>query len=99
MTVQISLWPYFSTDRPFLDFAPETEHLTFYSGLGILFGYIGAFITKYTIHVRIIEPTFVFVICFCSYLTAECLDLSAILGKEILMKFSEKFLKIFLKFF
>ena len=57
--------------------------MSFYSGLGILFGYVGAFITKYTIHVRIIEPTFVFVICFCSYLTAECLDLSAILGKTL----------------
>ena len=61
--------------------------MSFYSGLGILFGYVGAFITKYTIHVRIIEPTFVFVICFCSYLTAECLDLSAILGKTMVLWF------------
>ena len=70
--------------------------------LGIMFGFIGAYITKwvkwrhddvimmsllgydvifrYTIHVRIIEPTFVFVVCYSAYLTAECVDLSAILG-------------------
>ena len=29
---------------------------------------------------RIIEPTFVFVVCYSAYLTAECVDLSAILG-------------------
>ena len=80
--------------------------------LGIMFGFIGAYITKYvkghlydvtmaswwchcrvmmtslscffryTIHVRIIEPTFVFVVCYSAYLTAECVDLSAILGKS-----------------
>ena len=38
-------------------------------------------ISRYTIHVRIIEPTFVFVVCYMAYLTAECIDLSAILGK------------------
>lgn len=48
--------------------------------MGILFGFFGAYITKYTIHVRIIEPTFVFVVCYMAYLTAECLDLSAILA-------------------
>jgi len=48
--------------------------------LGIMFGFIGAYITKYTIHVRIIEPTFVFVVCYSAYLTAECVDLSAILA-------------------
>jgi len=48
--------------------------------LGICFGFFGAYITKYTIHVRIIEPTFVFVVCYMAYLTAECIDLSAILA-------------------
>ena len=48
--------------------------------LGIVFGYLGAFITKYTVNARIIEPTFVFTICFMAYLTAECFGLSAILG-------------------
>ena len=48
--------------------------------MGVVFGFIGAFITKFTIHVRVIEPTFVFAICFAAYLTAECLDLSAILA-------------------
>lgn len=48
--------------------------------LGIVFGFFGAYITKYTIHVRIIEPTFVFVVCYMAYLTAECIDLSAILA-------------------
>ncbi|CBY43581.1 unnamed protein product, partial [Oikopleura dioica] len=40
--------------------------------MGIVFGFFGAFITKYTIHVRIIEPTFVFIVCYIAYLTAEC---------------------------
>ncbi|CAG5080570.1 Oidioi.mRNA.OKI2018_I69.PAR.g9650.t1.cds [Oikopleura dioica] len=48
--------------------------------LGIVFGFFGAFITKYTIHVRIIEPTFVFIVCYIAYLTAECVDFSAILS-------------------
>jgi len=48
--------------------------------LGILFGFFGAFLTKFTENVRIIEPTFVFVVCYLCYLTAECFELSAILG-------------------
>jgi len=48
--------------------------------MGIVFGFFGAFITKYTIHVRIIEPTFVFIVCYIAYLTAECVDFSAILS-------------------
>ena len=49
--------------------------------MGVLFGLIGSFITKYTIHVRMIEPTFVFATCFVSYLTAECFGFSSILGE------------------
>ena len=41
-----------------------------------------SYIFRYTIHVRIIEPTFVFVVCYSAYLTAECVDLSAILGES-----------------
>ena len=48
--------------------------------LGIIYGFLGAFITKYTVNARIIEPTFVFTICFMAYLTAECFGLSAILA-------------------
>lgn len=48
--------------------------------LGVIYGFLGAFITKYTINARIIEPTFVFTICFMAYLTAECFGLSAILA-------------------
>lgn len=29
---------------------------------------------------RIIEPTFVFIVCYIAYLTAECVDFSAILS-------------------
>ena len=47
--------------------------------LGVIYGFLGAFITKYTINARIIEPTFVFTICFMAYLTAECFGLSAIM--------------------
>lgn len=48
--------------------------------LGVIYGFLGAFITKYTVNARIIEPTFVFTICFMAYLTAECFGLSAILA-------------------
>lgn len=48
--------------------------------LGIIYGYAGSFITKYTVHNRIIEPTFVFVTCYLAYLTAEIFHLSGIIA-------------------
>lgn len=48
--------------------------------IGVMFGYAGSFITKYTVSNRIIEPTFVFVVCYMSYLSAEVFHLSGIIA-------------------
>ncbi|XP_003802056.1 sodium/hydrogen exchanger 3 isoform X3 [Otolemur garnettii] len=48
--------------------------------LGVAFAFLLSLVTRFTKHVRIIEPGFVFVISYLSYLTAEMLSLSAILA-------------------
>ena len=48
--------------------------------IGVMFGYVGAFITKYTVSNRVIEPTFIFVVCYMSYLSAEVFHLSGIIA-------------------
>ncbi|XP_062610042.1 sodium/hydrogen exchanger 3-like [Saccostrea cucullata] len=48
--------------------------------IGIVFGFFGGFITKYTEHVKVIEPLFVFVIGYLMYLSAEMCHLSSILA-------------------
>ncbi|KAJ7360359.1 hypothetical protein OS493_016991 [Desmophyllum pertusum] len=48
--------------------------------LGLLWGLATAFVTKYTDHVRVIEPIFVFVMSYLSYLTAELFHLSGIMS-------------------
>ncbi|XP_041375066.1 sodium/hydrogen exchanger 3-like [Gigantopelta aegis] len=48
--------------------------------IGIVFGMIGGFITKYTEHVKVIEPIFVFVLGYLAYLSAEMLHWSGILA-------------------
>uniref|UniRef100_A0A8D0BU02 Sodium/hydrogen exchanger n=1 Tax=Salvator merianae TaxID=96440 RepID=A0A8D0BU02_SALMN len=48
--------------------------------VGVIFGFLLSFLTRFTKHVRSIEPGFVFVISYLSYLTAEMLSLSAILA-------------------
>ncbi|XP_025028308.1 sodium/hydrogen exchanger 3 isoform X1 [Python bivittatus] len=48
--------------------------------IGIMFAFLLSLVTRFTKHVRIIEPGFVFVISYLSYLTAEMLSLSAILA-------------------
>ncbi|XP_078054396.1 sodium/hydrogen exchanger 3-like [Mustelus asterias] len=48
--------------------------------IGITFGFLMSLVTRFTKHVRVIEPGFVFVISYLSYLTAEMLSLSAILA-------------------
>nr|XP_008532615.1 PREDICTED: sodium/hydrogen exchanger 3 [Equus przewalskii] len=47
---------------------------------GLCFGGMFSLVTRFTKHVRIIEPGFVFVISYLSYLTSEMLSLSAILA-------------------
>ncbi|XP_035175168.1 sodium/hydrogen exchanger 3 isoform X3 [Oxyura jamaicensis] len=48
--------------------------------VGILFAFLLSLVSRFTKHVRIIEPGFVFIISYLSYLTAEMLSLSAILA-------------------
>ncbi|XP_069476693.1 sodium/hydrogen exchanger 3 isoform X2 [Ambystoma mexicanum] len=50
------------------------------TAIGILFAFLMSLVTRFTKHVRIIEPGFVFVIAYLSYLTSEMLSLSAILA-------------------
>lgn len=50
------------------------------AAIGIIFAFLLSFVTRFTKHVRVIEPGFVFVISYLSYLTAEMLSLSAILA-------------------
>ncbi|GFS88130.1 hypothetical protein NPIL_208001 [Nephila pilipes] len=48
--------------------------------IGILFGLITAFLSKYTTSVAVIEPMFPFIMGYMSYLTAEMFHLSGILS-------------------
>ncbi|XP_070631033.1 sodium/hydrogen exchanger 3 [Bos indicus] len=48
--------------------------------VGIVFAFLLSLVTRFTKHVRIIEPGFVFVLSYLSYLTSEMLSLSAILA-------------------
>ncbi|XP_012515602.1 PREDICTED: sodium/hydrogen exchanger 3 isoform X2 [Propithecus coquereli] len=48
--------------------------------MGVAFAFLLSLVTRFTKHVRIIEPGFVFVISYLSYLTSEMLSLSAILA-------------------
>ncbi|XP_029445782.1 sodium/hydrogen exchanger 3 [Rhinatrema bivittatum] len=50
------------------------------TAIGIIFAFLLSLVTRFTKHVRIIEPGFVFVISYLSYLTSEMLSLSAILA-------------------
>lgn len=48
--------------------------------VGFVFGILISLLTRFTKHVQIIEPGFVFVLGYLAYLTAEMLSLSAILS-------------------
>nr|XP_054411272.1 sodium/hydrogen exchanger 3 [Pongo abelii] len=48
--------------------------------VGVVFAFLLSLVTRFTKHVRIIEPGFVFIISYLSYLTSEMLSLSAILA-------------------
>eukprot|EP00096_Caligus_rogercresseyi_P006867 TRINITY_DN2383_c0_g1_i1.p1 TRINITY_DN2383_c0_g1~~TRINITY_DN2383_c0_g1_i1.p1 ORF type:complete len:889 (-),score=207.95 TRINITY_DN2383_c0_g1_i1:856-3522(-) len=48
--------------------------------VGIVWGYITAFVTRFTNHARILEPIFVFTMAYLSYLNAEIFHLSGILA-------------------
>ncbi|XP_014807472.1 PREDICTED: sodium/hydrogen exchanger 3 isoform X2 [Calidris pugnax] len=48
--------------------------------VGVFFAFLLSLVSRFTKHVRIIEPGFVFIVSYLSYLTAEMLSLSAILA-------------------
>lgn len=48
--------------------------------VGVAFAFLLSLVTRFTKHVRTIEPGFVFVLSYLSYLTSEMLSLSAILA-------------------
>ena len=48
--------------------------------VGIIWGYITGFVTRFTNHARMLEPLFVFTMAYLSYLTAEIFHLSGILA-------------------
>ena len=48
--------------------------------IGLIFGYAGALLTKYTENNRIIEPTIIFSFCYLAYLSAEVFHLSGIIS-------------------
>ncbi|XP_064081390.1 sodium/hydrogen exchanger 3-like isoform X2 [Macrobrachium nipponense] len=48
--------------------------------VGIIWGFLTAFVTRWTNHVRVIEPIFVFVMSYLAYLNAEIFHLSGILS-------------------
>ena len=48
--------------------------------IGVFYGFLTAFMTRFTDHVRVIEPLLVFVMGYMSYLTAEIFHFSGILA-------------------
>lgn len=48
--------------------------------IGIIWGYVTGFVTRFTNHARILEPLFVFTMSYLSYLTAEIFHMSGILA-------------------
>ena len=48
--------------------------------IGVIFGLVASFVTRFTDHVRVIEPVLVFVLGYLSYLTAEIFHLSGIMA-------------------
>lgn len=49
-------------------------------GIGIVLGLIGGFLSRFTHHVRIMEPLIVVIICYLAFLIPEMFHLSGILG-------------------
>ncbi|XP_028452649.1 sodium/hydrogen exchanger 3.2 [Perca flavescens] len=60
--------------------------------VGLAFGLLVALLSKYTKNIQIIEPGFIFVLGYLSYLTADMLSLSAILSVTFCGVSSQKYL-------
>ena len=50
------------------------------TGIGIFFGLLTAFLTRFADHVRVVEPLIVIIMGYLSYLTAEIFHFSGILA-------------------
>ena len=48
--------------------------------IGVIWGFLTGFVTRFTNHVRVIEPIFIFIMSYLSYLTAEIFHMSGILA-------------------
>lgn len=48
--------------------------------VGAIYGFLAAFTSRFTSHVRVIEPLFVFVYSYMAYLSAEMFHLSGIMA-------------------
>lgn len=48
--------------------------------IGVIWAFIAAFLTKYTDHVRVLEPIFIFSLSYMAYLTAELFHFSGIIS-------------------
>lgn len=48
--------------------------------IGIVWGFLTGFVTRFTNHARVLEPLFVFVMAYMSYLNAEIFHMSGILA-------------------
>jgi NhaP-type Na+/H+ or K+/H+ antiporter len=59
--------------------------------IGILLGFLGGFLSRFTHHVRVMEPLIVVVICYTSFLIPEMFRLSGILGLAAIHNMSHRF--------
>lgn len=48
--------------------------------VGVVYGILGAFTSRFTLHSRVIEPLFVFLYSYMAYLSAEVFHLSGIMS-------------------
>lgn len=48
--------------------------------IGIIWGFVTGFVTRFTNHARVLEPLFVFIMAYMSYLNAEIFHMSGILA-------------------
>lgn len=48
--------------------------------IGVAWGFLTGFVTRYTNEVRVIEPIFIFVMAYLAYLNAEIFHMSGILS-------------------
>lgn len=50
------------------------------TAIGVFWGFLAGFVTKYTHRVLVVEPIFVFVMSYLSYINAEAFQMSGILS-------------------